>query len=184
MNVNADSVLLEAVSLAARVHEGQYRKDKITPYAAHPFRVCLIVRDIFGCDDRRMLLAALLHDTIEDSSTDFDDLAEKFGPEVAEWVGMLSKDKRLPEDAREDAYCQALAAAPWQVKACKLGDMFDNLQDMATFSAEQRQHSLQRVTAYLQVLQKNPPAELNRPLHLVRELVERVSAPSAQTHAT
>src|SRR6186997_1083784 len=98
--------LLEAVSLASRAHEGQRRKDGETPYVSHPFRVCLIVRDLFGFDDIRMLMAALLHDVIEDTNTDFDDVAEVFGPEVAEWAAALSKDKRLPEDRREQAYLQ------------------------------------------------------------------------------
>ena len=93
--------LLQAVALAARAHDGQLRKDGLTPYVSHPFRVCLVVREVFGFSDPRMLLAAILHDTIEDTTTDFDDLEAKFGPEIAEWVGKLSKDKRLPEAERE-----------------------------------------------------------------------------------
>ena len=60
--------LLEAVSFAARAHRHQLRKDGETPYVAHPFRVCLIVRHIFGIDDPAFLSAALLHDTIEDTA--------------------------------------------------------------------------------------------------------------------
>src|SRR5205085_841436 len=43
--------LLEAVSFAARAHHGQIRKDGKTPTAAHVFRVCLILRHVFGLDD-------------------------------------------------------------------------------------------------------------------------------------
>src|SRR3954447_2724159 len=103
--------LLEAVSFAARAHRGQVRKDGQTPYAAHPFRVCLIVRHVFGIDDPEVLTAALLHDTIEDTTTDFDDLEERFGAPVAGWVAGLSKDTRLPDDEREAAYMATLAAA-------------------------------------------------------------------------
>ena len=46
------------------------RKDRATPYVSHVFRVCLVVRDVFGFDDSRMLITALLHDTIEDTTTD------------------------------------------------------------------------------------------------------------------
>lgn len=67
----------EAASFAARAHRHQVRKDGRTPYTAHPFRVCLVVRHVFGHDDPRMLQAALLHDTIEDTTTDYDDLAER-----------------------------------------------------------------------------------------------------------
>ena len=71
-----------------------------TPYASHPTRVCLIVRHLFGVSDERVLAAALLHDTVEDTTTDADDLTERYGPEVARWVAALTKDKRLPDDAR------------------------------------------------------------------------------------
>ena len=93
--------LLEATSFAARAHDGQMRKDNITPYVSHVFRVCLVVRDVFGFDDPRMLIAALLHDTIEDTTTDFDDIAKHHGDEIAAWVALLTKNKSLPEAARE-----------------------------------------------------------------------------------
>src|SRR5690349_24720355 len=96
--------VLEAVSFAARAHRGHTRKDGQTPYAAHPFRVCLIVRHVFGINDPEVLTAALLHDTIEDTATDYDDLAERFGPRVAGWVAALSKDTRVPDEEREREY--------------------------------------------------------------------------------
>src|SRR5438105_14996767 len=58
--------LLEAAAFAARAHDGQKRKDKETPYVSHVFRVCLVVREVFGFTDLSMLMTALLHDTIED----------------------------------------------------------------------------------------------------------------------
>src|SRR5439155_24241861 len=121
--------LLEAVAFAARAHRHQLRKDGQTPYASHTFRVCLIVRHVFGVTDHAVLMAAALHDTVEDTTTDYDDLEERFGKEIAEWVAALSKDKRLPYRAREQSYEEGLAAAPWQVKVCKLADLFDNLLD-------------------------------------------------------
>lgn len=89
------------------------------------------MRHLFGVDDPRVLAAALLHDTLEDTTLDRDDLIAQFGGEVASWVALLSKDKRLPEPEREAAYCRALETAPWQVKVIKLADMYDNLLDAA-----------------------------------------------------
>ena len=86
-----------AASFAARAHDGQLRKDGRTPYVSHPFRVAMTVRHIFGIDDEVALCVALLHDTIEDTTTDYDDLSREFGPEVAEAVACLTKDKRLYE---------------------------------------------------------------------------------------
>src|SRR5580704_3066269 len=112
--------LLSAASFAARAHRQQLRKDRQTPYIAHPFRVCLIARHVFGIDDPNVLTAALLHDTIEDTTTDRDDLIELFGADVPAWVSALSKDKRLADHERKAAYMQELAEAAAPVKICKL----------------------------------------------------------------
>lgn len=162
--------VLAAAAFAARAHQGHLRKDKETPYVSHVFRVCMIVRDLFGFDDPRMLCAALLHDTIEDTKTDFDDLAERFSPEVAEWVALLSKDKRLPEKEREAEYIRRLQEAPWQVKACKLADVYDNLSDLDALPADRRPHTLQRTKYYLDGLGEAPSPKLKRPLELARKL--------------
>ena len=121
--------LLDAVAFAARAHHGQLRKDGVTPYHSHVFRVCLVARHVFGVEDIAVLTAAVLHDTIEDTTTDFDDVQEQFGPEIAGWVALLSKDKRQQDEPREQAYCAGLHSAPWQVKICKLADIYDNLTD-------------------------------------------------------
>lgn len=120
-----------AASFAARAHEGHLRKDGKTPYASHPFRVALTVRDLFGCADRAAIVAAILHDTVEDTGTDYDEIEESFGAEVAGLVAALSKDMRLPEEQRERAYDEALAAADWRARLIKVADVFDNLSDVS-----------------------------------------------------
>jgi guanosine-3',5'-bis(diphosphate) 3'-pyrophosphohydrolase len=180
----ADSVqttyrpLLEAVSFAARAHRHQLRKDNQTPYVSHVFRVCLIVRQIFGIDDPRALMAAVLHDTIEDTNTDFDDVLEHFqDTEMAQWVATLSKDKRMPEQPREEAYRAGLAKAPWQVKVGKLADIFDNLMDSVHLSARQRSRACQRSHQYLQALEQGGvPEQARRPLQIVSQLLAEVEA--------
>jgi guanosine-3',5'-bis(diphosphate) 3'-pyrophosphohydrolase len=144
--------LLEAVAFAARAHRPQLRKDGQTPYVSHVFRVTLVLRDVFGISDRRTLTAAVLHDTLEDTNTDFDDLQETFGTEVAGWVAALSKDKRLAHDPREEAYGRTLADAPWQVQVCKLADIFDNLIDTVHLRREQRERTLTNSRRYLDTL--------------------------------
>src|SRR5688572_21773059 len=106
----------QAASFAARLHQGQVRKDGKTPYIAHPFRVAMTVRDVFGVDDPVAVAAALLHDVIEDTTADYDDLQREFGAEVARVVAALTKDMRLPEQEREAAYDRQLSTAPWQAR--------------------------------------------------------------------
>jgi guanosine-3',5'-bis(diphosphate) 3'-pyrophosphohydrolase len=153
--------LLEAVALAARAHEGQLRKDGRTPYVSHVVRVCLIVRHVFEVEDPAVLTAAVLHDTIEDTTTDFDDIAEQFNEQIAGWVADLSKDKRLKDEPREEAYEDRLRKAGWQVRVCKLADIYDNLSDMGTAHPSGRQKVLKRARHYLAALdapwQETPP---------------------------
>lgn len=129
MSKSSDRLWQRAVSVAARFHDGQFRKDGRTPYVAHPFRVAMTVRDVFECDDPVALAAAILHDVIEDTTADYDDLEREFGPEVADVVAALTKDMRMPEAEREAAYDRQLAVAPWQARLVKLADVYDNLID-------------------------------------------------------
>ena len=118
-----------AVSFAARRHRGQLRKYGRTPYVAHPVRVSFTVRHVFDVDDPVTLAAALLHDVIEDTKTDYDDVAAEFGREVADLVAVLSKDPRLPEPERETQYDANLTNASWRARLIKLADVLDNYTD-------------------------------------------------------
>jgi guanosine-3',5'-bis(diphosphate) 3'-pyrophosphohydrolase len=170
-------MLLRAVAFAARAHRGQLRKDGATPYASHVFRACLTARCVFGVEDPAVLTAAVLHDAIEDTTTDFDDLAEQFGPVVAGWVALLSKDKRLPDPIREEKYQAALAGAPWQVKLCKLADVYDNLLDSEHLGPERRARTFRRCREYLDALEQGTPREeATRALAVVRGLLAELEA--------
>jgi guanosine-3',5'-bis(diphosphate) 3'-pyrophosphohydrolase len=163
--------LLDAVAFASRAHRHQLRKDNQTPYVSHVLRVALIVRHVFDIADEQVLTAAVLHDTIEDTTTDFDDLQEHFGAEIAGWVALLSKDKRLPESEREAVYQDGLANAPWQVKVCKLADIYDNLTDSAGLGSDQRAKTLKRTLAYLEALRTSGlPEAVRRAWDLVKKL--------------
>ncbi len=120
--------VLETISFAARAHDGHKRKDHRTPYIAHPFRVCFILQNVFGVGGD-VLLAALLHDTIEDTRTDYDDLLKVVSPEVADQVATLSKDTRKIEDVREREYQASLVSSPAPIKIAKFADILDNLLD-------------------------------------------------------
>lgn len=166
--------LLSAASFAARAHRHQLRKDRETPYAAHPFRVCLIARHIFGIDDPLVLATALLHDTIEDTTTDRDDLVEHFGSEIAASVAALSKDMRLPDAEREEKYKQTLRTSPAPVKICKLADIFDNLIDSLQLSRAQRQKTIERSQTYLAALENDIPDAVQPTLQIVKNLLLEV----------
>jgi guanosine-3',5'-bis(diphosphate) 3'-pyrophosphohydrolase len=177
---DANQIVFEAAAFAARAHKYQFRKDHETPYFSHPVRVCLVVRHIFGFDDPRMLAAALLHDTVEDTTTDYDDITEKFGDVVAKWVAALSKDKRKLNREREAAYCEQLSAADWQVKVIKLADLYDNISDCITGAKDQPRKTAEKSRSYLKVVRDGLPPEGVKALKLVEqrlaELESRLTA--------
>jgi guanosine-3',5'-bis(diphosphate) 3'-pyrophosphohydrolase len=172
-----NDLVFQAAAFAARAHKNQFRKDQETPYFSHPVRVCLVVRQVFGFDDPRMLAAALLHDVIEDTNTDWDDLIEKFGQTVADWVAALSKDKRLPHDPREEDYARRLAEADWPVKVVKLADLYDNLTDSVNTSESQQKNTVEKSHFYLKAVSVGlPDGPAQAAFQLVEQRLARVES--------
>jgi guanosine-3',5'-bis(diphosphate) 3'-pyrophosphohydrolase len=170
----ADAPLWQpAVSFAARAHRHQFRRDERTPYVAHPVRVALTLACVFGCTDQTVLAAALLHDVIEDTTVDYDELLEAFGKEVADVVACLSKDMRMVEPERERRYDECLAGGPWEARLIKLADVYDNLSD-ARDAAGWRTIS-EKARRALKLAEGAKDADkLARAREIVRDLLERV----------
>ncbi|MCE9582057.1 MAG: HD domain-containing protein [Planctomycetes bacterium] len=168
--------LLKAISFAAQRHQGQMRKDKKTPYVAHPMRVSTILAQEFKVSDPDVLCAALLHDTIEDTTTDWDEIAKHFGPKVAGWVAMLSKDKRMEEDKREEKYFEELAKAPVEVKLCKLGDTVDNLIDVGGLERPSQEKALGKAKHLLELFRPGWPVEWEHAMERVARQVSELQA--------
>jgi guanosine-3',5'-bis(diphosphate) 3'-pyrophosphohydrolase len=128
-SIDSQGLLAAADAFAARKHLHQFRRDGVTPYIEHPRGVMKILRDEFGVTDVDTLAAGLLHDTIEDTATDYDEILERFGARVADLVAVLTKDKRLPEVKRERDYFAGLAKAPLAARLCKIADSLYNVRD-------------------------------------------------------
>src|SRR6185503_9495535 len=109
-----------------------------------------------GIADEDVLCAGWLHDTIEDTNTDFDDISEKFGIEVATIVASVTKDKRLEEKMREQTYAAQLSSASWQAQVIKLCDIWANIADIPNGYAQQeeRVQQVDKKMAYLDVIKK------------------------------
>ncbi|HRW38274.1 MAG TPA: HD domain-containing protein, partial [Aquihabitans sp.] len=82
------ALIAQAHELAAAAHEGQSRKSG-EPYIHHPLAVARIVADL-GLDEETVA-AALLHDSVEDTGVTLDELAERFGDDVAQIVDGVTK---------------------------------------------------------------------------------------------
>jgi guanosine-3',5'-bis(diphosphate) 3'-pyrophosphohydrolase len=157
-----------ATEYAAYKHRHQFRRDGVTPYCEHPKAVMAIVRDEFGVRDPETLAAALLHDTIEDTTSDYDDIAGRFGPRVAKMVAALTKDKRLPETRREREYFAQLARAPLGAKYCKIADSLHNLRDT---DAAHRPKALKKGKLLLRIFRG--VRALSGPLEILRDEIRK-----------
>ena len=113
----------KAVVFAARAHRGMRSEKLDAPYIAHPVRVAMSVMLDFGCDDPRVLAAALLHDVVEKSEYGLEEISAVFGGAVASWVLALSK---APGE-NKDSYWKGVGKSPWQVRLIKSADALDHL---------------------------------------------------------
>lgn len=117
-----------AAKFAAAKHKGQMRKDGKTPYIAHPVQVASILHREASVIDPVILLGALLHDTLEDTDTSFDELEAEFGHEVAKLVQEVTNDPNLSKLDSKAAQIDK----QWSPKAIKLkiADKTANLRDL------------------------------------------------------
>jgi (p)ppGpp synthase/HD superfamily hydrolase len=84
--------LVKALKYAAKKHQGVYRKDGITPYFLHPLEVVLIIIEL-NILDFKIIVAAILHDVVEDTDASLKDVGKNFGAGVKNIVDLVSKKK-------------------------------------------------------------------------------------------
>jgi guanosine-3',5'-bis(diphosphate) 3'-pyrophosphohydrolase len=121
--------VLRAAAFAAEKHRTQRRKDVETPYINHPIQLAyiLVQADI---EDPIVLAAALLHDTVEDTQTTFDEIEIVFGHEIARIVAECSDDKMLSKAERKQAQIDHAAKLSHRAKLVKLADKIANVSDI------------------------------------------------------
>jgi guanosine-3',5'-bis(diphosphate) 3'-pyrophosphohydrolase len=169
----------KAFAYALERHAGQLRKDYSTPYIVHPFRVFLWLADEAKVYDETVLASAFLHDLIEDTKTDYDELNDKFGKDVADIVATVSKDKRLPENTREKKFNDRLQKASWKAKIVKLADIYDNVQDMKNWRKGSRSEKISKLKEkhkQLVFIGKNLPDRYKPLLELVVRKLNQTQA--------
>jgi len=123
---------LRALGFAAEKHRNQRRKDAdASPYINHPIAVAAVLATEAGVTDEATLLAALLHDTVEDTETNLQELEQLFGAEVAALVGEMSDDKSLPKEMRKQLQVEHAPGASPKAKRLKIADKICNIRDVA-----------------------------------------------------
>jgi guanosine-3',5'-bis(diphosphate) 3'-pyrophosphohydrolase len=123
--------LLRAATFAAERHRAQRRKDiEASPYINHPLAVATLLAAEGGVTDVDLLVAALLHDTVEDTATSFDDLAEQFGIVVRDLVSEVTDDKSLPKERRKQLQIENAPNKSDRARQLKIADKTCNVRDI------------------------------------------------------
>ncbi|GLX70351.1 HD domain-containing protein [Paenibacillus glycanilyticus] len=118
-----------AIEFAASAHQSQYRKGSRTPYISHPYGVAMILSS-YHCSENA-IIAALLHDVLEDTEVTEQQLFEAFGPEITAIVKACSEpDKTLSWEERKTHTIANLPAEPLEVRLVACADKLHNLRSM------------------------------------------------------
>lgn len=137
--------LLEALDFAAQRHSAQRRKGPdAAPYVNHLIEVAALVANVARVEDVEVLIAAVLHDVLEDTPTTSGELCARFGERVCRFVEALSDDKSLPRRRRREITLAELPAMDVLVKVVKLADLTSNIKLLPpTWSEEHKREYLE-----------------------------------------
>lgn len=129
--MNNLNTLLAAASFAAKKHSFQKRKGADgEPYINHPLEVVNLLANVGKIEDYDILIAALLHDTIEDTKTTKEEIAELFGKKVCGYILEVTDDKSLPKEVRKQLQIEHAPNLSDGAKQIKLGDKISNITDV------------------------------------------------------
>ena len=124
-------LVLRAVQFAAHKHTDQRRKDvRKKPYINHPIALAEVLHTDGGVRDSQVIAAALLHDTIEDTLTTYDELRGLFGAGVADTVAELTDTRFLRTETRKRLQVSKAGKSSAAAKQVKLADKICNLRDI------------------------------------------------------
>lgn len=130
-NIPGFDSILKATLFAVQKHHGQFRKDDNRyPFIIHPLTAAHLIVSIGKIEDPIIIAAAILHDTIEDTSTKPAEIARLFGDEVLNLVLEVSDDKSLPKDRRKQLQIIHAPALSCSAKIIKIADKLANCQDV------------------------------------------------------
>ncbi len=125
------SLFVKALDFAAEKHKSQKRKGELEiPYINHPIQVAKMLMEVGKVKDVEVLSAALLHDTIEDTTATVEELQSLFGQHVTEIVLEVTDDKRMAWNERKAYQIVKAPNLSHKAKLVKLADKTCNITDI------------------------------------------------------
>jgi (p)ppGpp synthase/HD superfamily hydrolase len=141
-------IVLKAADAAARWHVHQQRKGAAAePYINHLLEVATFVAEATNATEPDLVIAALLHDAIEDQQVPREIIANAFGEAVANVIEEVTDDKSLPKEERKRLQIATASRKSRGAKILKLADMTSNLKAIA--ASPPRDWSVQRRLEYV-----------------------------------
>ena len=123
--------LLQAVGFAAEKHRDHRRKgETAAPYINHPIAVARQLAEAGLEHNTDLLMAAVLHDVVEDTETTFEEVRSLFGQRVASIVAEVTDDKSLTQDERKRRTVDAIAGKSEAARLLKISDLIANVYDV------------------------------------------------------
>jgi len=123
--------ILAAARFAAEKHVHQKRKGQNQePYINHLIEVAELIADSSNVLDTELVMAAFLHDTVEDTGVTLQELEERFGRDVAALVAEVTDDKSLPKEIRKHLQVQNAHKKSPRAQTLKLADKISNLRSI------------------------------------------------------
>jgi guanosine-3',5'-bis(diphosphate) 3'-pyrophosphohydrolase len=147
--MNTINKLIEAASFAAQRHTGHHRKGEAKePYINHPLEVANLLANVGGVDDIDVLIAGILHDTVEDVGVKKEEIIDRFGDRVSGFVMEVTDDKGLPKQERKRLQVEHAPHLSPEAKQIKLADKISNITDItksppADWSLEKRREYIE-----------------------------------------
>jgi guanosine-3',5'-bis(diphosphate) 3'-pyrophosphohydrolase len=125
-------LLLKATRFAAEKHRYQRRKGPdADPHINHPIEVTELLARVGGVTDPTVLVAGILHDTVEDTKTTPAELEKIFSPDVRSLVEEMTDEKQLPKAERKRLQIEHAPRLSPEAKLIKIADKIANVRDVA-----------------------------------------------------
>jgi (p)ppGpp synthase/HD superfamily hydrolase len=123
--------ILAAARFAAEKHAHQKRKGQNQePYMNHLIEVAELIAGSTDALDPELIMAAFLHDTVEDTGVTLTELEQRFGPDVASLVAEVTDDKSLPKETRKHLQVKNAPHKSARAQTLKLADKISNLRSI------------------------------------------------------
>ncbi len=147
--------MLEALRFAAKRHKGVYRKNGLTPYILHVLEVACILIDLH-VHDFKVLVAAIIHDVVEDTKATLEEVRQKFGTSISRIVDLMTKRENF---IRRKFYWRRMRSEKnlhiqWRVIIIKFADRIHNVMTLDSMPEENQKAKIQETINEFPLLYK------------------------------